>query len=215
MNKLNKFKESLVEFEKKKVELQFELENLKRNKNKKSPIKESIKSILRQASPQVSIEKRKIGKLEARDFVTEKIKQSDIFDLLYFKEVIEEEHKHLIEKMKIHQPILKYIGVDQGKNQPQERYGYSVRRTLAELLQQKYRNSIKTDLTIDFPGYVIELKKLKSEISDPPRKTRDNILIHILNQVKTNMDYKRNNVFIGNPRNPFFQMDCVNYDLYR
>lgn len=208
-------KQSLAELETKKLELQFELQNLTSKRRKRSTMRSSVENS--KSSPaKRSIEKRKLDRNETKAFVTDKIMQSDIIDMQYYKELIEDEYRRLIEKMKIHQPILKYIWVSSSQeHNSQTRNAYSVRRTLAELMQEKYRNSIKTDVTIDLEGYVIELKKLKVQIADRPRESRSNMTIHILNHIKTNMDYKRNNILIGNPRNPFIRMDWIDYDLDR
>ena len=211
-NKLNKFKDTLDELDKERVKLQFELKSLKSKKNRLSVTKDSIGSRSKSKSPQKTI----ISKTDMRDYVVEKIKESDIFDLKYYNEIIEQEKRNLEEKMKIYRPITKFLEVAPdkgGKSTP--KLGYSVERTIAELLQSKYAGKIKTDLTIDLEGYVLELNKLKPLLSDPPRKKRDNINIHILNRIKTNMDYKRNKVFLSNPRNPFKLIDWVNYDLDR
>ena len=89
----------------------------------------------------------------------------------------------------------------------------STSKTLGSILQEKYRDIIQWNIAENLNNYVYELKKHKSEQKDVLRTERKNIQIIILKEIKTNKEFYKSKILVGNGRNPFFRYPNIEYDL--
>lgn len=161
--------------------------------------------------PSLKVQKQSIRKINDLDDFVRLIKTRDVLDLCYLKEVIEKEQRELIEVTKKHPPLTKFLVY----NDPnaKRRSNYAMNKNESDFAQDIYRNYIRSDPSVDFDGYIRELRQLKIQTRLPKRAHRNKIWIIIEELHKTNADYKRSQRIIGNPRNPFEELSDLNYDL--
>jgi hypothetical protein len=193
--KLETLKDNLKQLDIKRIENEYKLRSFKN----KSPLVEDSREYF---------EFPKKSKLKKRDFLVKSIREADLIDLHYLSNIIEEEKKHLSEEAKKNVQLKKFVTISSHIVPLLPVY-----KSLAESMQEEFRQYTKTAPSEDLGRFVQELKELKSHITLPQRKTRKDMHIHILNRIKTNKDYYRSDYFIGNPRNPFELLDNMDYDL--
>ena len=85
--------------------------------------------------------------------------------------------------------------------------------TKAQEMQSFYLNYIQSSLLQNPKSFIRQLNLLKKNQADTPRKERVKFCIFIDDEEKTGKDYFRNDLKIGNARNPFIKYPEINYEI--
>jgi hypothetical protein len=158
---------------------------------------------------EAEISKKKLNRLNKRDFVIQAIKNSDMIDLCYLRELIEEEKKHILQENIKNPPLKNYIK----HSEPSSKHINVPFKTVAEELQSEHSHLHTSNPHTDFPSFKSSLLLQKRLSAQPHRSSRGPIQIFLIDRFKTNSDYSRSQICISNPRNPFEPIEDLHYHL--
>jgi hypothetical protein len=197
--KLPKYKLELVELDREKIEMEAQVHDLKLGEHASVDFGSANQNSTKKYVDLQSVKRH----INVNDWVD--WGPHGIINFALIKDQIDYEQRKLAEELKKNNGSMsKFTKRRQAK--------LNLVVTTSQTLQQKFRNYIQSKIYENKQMYISVLNDLKSVQSDKPRKIRSKINIWILDEMKTCRDYDRNDMLVGNPRNPFKKLPNIDYD---